>query len=319
MDWESCQLECETQPDCLAYEWTSTGMTRRCSLKYGHRPMELTPVTGTICRLKPMPGDVIRPWIAPRPRPPPPPPHPGVITIAQLTAVAGGQLEQACPIKPASASASGSSAACPCCSVAGPGADFTDPECAASATGLAYADLRGADLQGAKFEIATIGTIFDGANLKGASFTNNGKGASFKGADLRQAKMDGAMFENADFHGADLREATIQDSNFDGANFACIKGEKLMFKGGNKLVKTSFKHAQLTGTIFENNQLNEADFRNANLKGVIISSDVTAADFSHATGVCDSSTDMSQAHGTARCDPVMVNCQVRLVDPGKCQ
>jgi len=173
---------------------------------------------------------------------------------------------------------------------------------------------------GAKFEIATIGTNFDGANLQGALFMNVAQIASFKGADLRKAKAEGADFTKADFHGADMTDMIVQNSDFNVANLACVKAEKAHFKWGNKLVKANFQHAWLKETTFEACLLSEAIFQDANLWGaqLMSGSDLTAADFTRATGVCEPETDMSTAMGEAKCVPIMAECQAHVVDPSKC-
>jgi hypothetical protein len=75
-----------------------------------------------------------------------------------------------------------------------------------------FAQLRGMDLSGARFEEAAIkscdlsGVILRGARCHKANFTRT----RFLDADLRGADCSGCDFEGADLRGADLREADLR-------------------------------------------------------------------------------------------------------------
>ncbi len=73
--------------------------------------------------------------------------------------------------------------------------------------GLAFENLRGADLEGADLE---------GADLRGADL----RGADLKDANLEGADLEGANLRGADLEGANLRYASLAPANLFGANLA---------------------------------------------------------------------------------------------------
>ncbi len=88
---------------------------------------------------------------------------------------------------------------------------------------LHRANLSGANLVGARFDILPIGTGGGGsiaANLQRAKL----RGAKLAGADLSNANLEGCDFSKADLRHADLRGAKMTDADF---TDAVIDGAKL--------------------------------------------------------------------------------------------
>ena len=90
---------------------------------------------------------------------------------------------------------------------------------------MAFANLKGADLQGEDFYRANLsGANLIGANLKGADLGNanlqgaNLSDANLQGANLRYADLSGADLTNANLQGADLYETNLCDTNLGNAN-----------------------------------------------------------------------------------------------------
>ncbi len=84
---------------------------------------------------------------------------------------------------------------------------------------LVHADLRDADLSGAKLQRANLSQVnLDGADLRSSdlSFTTL-RGASLRGADLRSSRLYGTDLRNADLTGAQLDPEALEESHWQGA------------------------------------------------------------------------------------------------------
>ena len=116
-------------------------------------------------------------------------------------------------------------------SLAGPGALALDADvmkllehrqcsaCRLQDADLVLADLRDANLTGAKLQRANLSQArLDGAVLRGADlrFTSM-QGASLRGADLRGAQLLGTDLRQSDLSGAQLDPGALERSHWDGA------------------------------------------------------------------------------------------------------
>lgn len=122
------------------------------------------------------------------------------------------------------------------------------------------ADLRGANLEGARFEAMDLrGARFDGARLRGASFLQAElAGASFKGADLSKATLRGARLARANFAQAQLSGAHLEYARLEGA--------------------------VLTDADLRNASLYKARFEGADVRGARFSQDRVLVDDAHWRG-----------------------------------
>ena len=93
------------------------------------------------------------------------------------------------------------------------------PGCRLQDADLVWADLRDADLTGAKLQRANLSQArLDGAVLRGADlrFTSL-QGASLRGADLRGAQLLGTDLRQSDLSGAQLDAGALERSHWQGA------------------------------------------------------------------------------------------------------
>jgi len=93
------------------------------------------------------------------------------------------------------------------------------PGCWLQDADLVWADLRDADLTGAKLQRANLSQArLDGAVLRGADlrFTSL-QGASLRGADLRGAQLLGTDLRQSDLSGAQLDAGALERSHWQGA------------------------------------------------------------------------------------------------------
>lgn len=93
------------------------------------------------------------------------------------------------------------------------------PHCRLQDADLVWADLRDADLSGAKLQRANLSQArLDGAVLRGADlrFTSL-QGASLRGADLRGAQLLGTDLRQADLSGAQMDPGALERSHWQGA------------------------------------------------------------------------------------------------------
>jgi tetratricopeptide (TPR) repeat protein len=93
------------------------------------------------------------------------------------------------------------------------------PGCRLQDADLVWADLRDADLTGAKLQRANLSQArLDGAMLQGADlrFTSL-QGASLRGADLRGAQLLGTDLRQSDLSGAQLDPGALERSHWQGA------------------------------------------------------------------------------------------------------
>ncbi|MBL8736752.1 MAG: DUF2169 domain-containing protein [Planctomycetes bacterium] len=176
---------------------------------------------------------------------------------------------------------------------------------------LAHADLSGAILDGAD----CTGASFAGARLAGSSLARTnlekqnlvgldlsgcrGESVRFAGADLRQCKLNGAAFPKGDFAGSklagadctglDLQNARLHTADAKGANFqrAILRG--MRGDDGCNLADADFRHANLEGVVIEFGNLHGADLRYASVRNALLTgtdlgqSDLSRADFERAS------------------------------------
>lgn len=93
------------------------------------------------------------------------------------------------------------------------------PACRLQDADLVWADLRDANLTGAKLQRANLSQArLDGAVLRGADlrFTSL-QGASLRGADLRGAQLLGTDLRQSDLSGAQLDPGALERSHWEGA------------------------------------------------------------------------------------------------------
>jgi uncharacterized protein YjbI with pentapeptide repeats len=118
-----------------------------------------------------------------------------------------------------------------------------------------------------------------GLDLSGWDFS----GAELSGANLEGSRMASANFEGAILHGARLDGAEFMGANAKGADFSSVSGERTGF-GQVALRGASFFQAALPGATFSGSDLQECDFRVANMDGArALGADFRSADCSGAS------------------------------------
>merc|ERR1711920_835901 len=116
---------------------------------------------------------------------------------------------------------------CKCCSIAGPGADFSRCE------DLTYGDLRLVNLEGANMDNVDLTCAsFEGANLKGASYRDavgwhtNFAGSNLEGTEFAHATLPHSKFVRASLVGAKFEYSKLDKAIFDSS---VIQGASFKF------------------------------------------------------------------------------------------
>ena len=147
---------------------------------------------------------------------------------------------------------------------------------------LCRSDLRGADLSSCPMEGADLRlALYDAATR-----VPDGFDLANSGAVGPKARLSGVYLNNTDLRGIDLRGAVLMGAYLSGADLsgALLDGVRLV---GSDLRHAVLRGAMCRGTRFGTCQLDQADFRGADLSdaGLDTAESIKGTDFSLATGL----------------------------------
>lgn len=163
------------------------------------------------------------------------------------------------------------------------------------------ADCTGASFAGARLAEASLArTILENQNLAGLDLSGcRGESIRLTGTDLRNCKLAGAAFPKGDLTGSklagadctglDLQNARLHAADAHGAHFQRAMLRGMRGDDGCNLADADFRHANLDGVVIEFGNLHGADFRYASVRNALLTGtdlgqcDLSRADFERAS------------------------------------